>query len=574
MEANAFAKESLAELSIDDLPGYFDRHGLQRLYTARNKAFTFDVLDDVWLLDVKQRIYLNWMRDMDIRVEHHVYLRVILANEASALTPNTVKASLSAIKKIAGHFRTPLEFQAGYHHLTENYKRNLAQAFSRLFKADWSGAEQIQNAFSSISEFVSENPWAPKNRASGIYDPHKGAYSEAENLEIEEKLRLAIEGGVQRLTKQGPTGACIQALSTVIVAALMKSLHRRHCQWSQAKVSDILPIHVAFTSHFSGSPSSQLPKEEFTFSDVEQLHIRTFRGKDGEFRTNAEVKAKPIEPGLTRVLLIYLQAYKQCFSTILNEQGIELTNDELEELFSRCPLFPSEQLVDRKRGVAFGSKENLFNALGHHSPAFHKTATALSTSQLRLSKRLALHSERIDGMNIGNNRIRHTILTNAIRSGKSAEEAAAITGVTIEAISPYLEMSIDARLDIDQALAHNRVIQNYGRISIEELQQQVGYKALDEFDREQGIILKKQKCSSCGSRLGIPLGCYGCSNFKPHLDGPHQNNLEKAEGKLQAHKDSNPKTVGPLKRSILYIRATIWLCDEIKRAERALHAEN
>ncbi|MBY6017878.1 hypothetical protein KUW04_08820 [Halomonas denitrificans] len=572
MKANTIVRKSLVGLSIDDLPEYFEKHGLQRLYTAKNRAFTFDVLDDVWLLDAKSRIYLNWMKDADISLVHYVHLRVMMANAAAKFSPASIRADNVAARKLNGLLHTSHQFQRGYQLLTDTYKRNITTIFNRLSKSNWPGAEETRSEFSGVIEFLHEVGPPQQHASSSLYSPHKGAYSEAENLEIDEKLRLEIESQLKLLSKQGPTGERIQALGTVIVAILMKSLFRRHCQWSQAKTSDILPINISFASHFSACHPNELPKEEFTFSDVEQLHVRVFRGKKGEFREEAEMRAKPIEPGLSQLLLIYLHAYKQCFSSNLNDQGIELSNEELDELFARCPLFPEESLAGSKNRFKFHSKGNLFKTLGHQSSAFHKAEQAFANAQLRLSKRLALYSERISDMNIGNNRIRHTVITNAIRSGKTAEQAAAITGVTTGAIRPYIDLSFDARLDIDQAFANNKVIQNFGLVSIEELQQQEGYKALDEFDREQGLILIKEKCRSCSSRLGIPLGCYGCSNFKPFIDGPHRENLMKAEAKLEANKVSKCETVRSLKRSILYIQATILLCEESKLTESSLNA--
>lgn len=59
------------------------------------------------------------------------------------------------------------------------------------------------------------------------------------------------------------------------------------------------------------------------------------------------------------------------------------------------------------------------------------------------------------------------------------------------------------------------------------------------------------------------MGCYPCDNFRPLETANHQQYLDKAERKLQINSQSgHSATVRKLKKIIIYIKATLALCEE------------
>jgi hypothetical protein len=50
MNTSFLSDPQLNELSVVQLPSYIEKHGIQRMYTARNPAWQFDILSDTWQL--------------------------------------------------------------------------------------------------------------------------------------------------------------------------------------------------------------------------------------------------------------------------------------------------------------------------------------------------------------------------------------------------------------------------------------------------------------------------------------------------------------------------------------------
>ena len=71
--------------------------------------------------------------------------------------------------------------------------------------------------------------------------------------------------------------------------------------------------------------------------------------------------------------------------------------------------------------------------------------------------------------------------------------------------------------------------------------------------------------------MGMPLGCYPCDNFTAFDEANHQQYLDKALKKYEVNKlENNPVVLKKLKKIILYIQATIKICEERKLAARGL----
>jgi hypothetical protein len=336
------------------------------------------------------------------------------------------------------------------------------------------------------------------------------------------------------------------------------------------KWCDILPVGAKFADH-RVNKNEEIPTHEPTFSDVETLHIRTFRGKNGGFRVDAEPNSHRIEPDVSRLVLLYRQKYEAWLTKKLSGEGIVLTPAETKEIMARLPVFFSQELFFPD--TIFNNKAALFKATGRQSQSFHKLSNFLTKNILHRCGKLKLRSDRIDPdeLKFSNNRLRHHVLTESAMRGESGPALANITGVTEKAIKPYIELNFEARLLIDQALADHQVLSNFASQSVSELQKQDGFIVLSEYDEELGVQKNTSSCSGCPSKIGAPMGCYGCNNFHPNLHANHQKELDKATAKYEVNlAASNSGMLRKLSKCILYIQATINVCNDKINSERGV----
>lgn len=557
----------LESATLDDLPAYIDSQGIDRLYTAKNKAYKFDIIDDVWQTGTKNYLYLGWMREANMPVQAFITLRTAMAMQASELAHGSCKSKFNKLRRFAGAIHAPLMFQEIFNTLTNSNKRGAKQFFNNIQNDKTSKSNNVKLYFEEIIAFLDTQDVDNATGGQNIFHPEKGAYSEQEEIEINEKLRLKISRSLSQFSSQVvPDVRQLHQLNTLVATVLMKTIFRRPTQIVQLKWCDVLPVGMSFADHRNVS-ANDIVTDEHLFSDIDQLHIRTFRGKDGEFRQQAETRSHLIEPDFSNLILQYRYYYQQCFTSNLLKQNIALDEAEIGDLLFRCPIFPPEKIFS----FNFETKEKLFKAIGYQSDALHKSSDHIQRSIAYFSDSLDLKSERIDNLKISNNRSRHTVLTNGSRANLSSAQLCKITGVTEKAISPYIDLDTRSRLLIDDMFAQKKVFQQFSQISATNLQQKDGFKVINTFNEEQGIISDKQDCNTCEAKPSVPIGCYGCNNFRAHEDADHRANLTKAERKLAFNQPSAPtETLKRLSRSIIYIRATIALCDDIKLSKKGL----
>ena len=211
------------------------------------------------------------------------------------------------------------------------------------------------------------------------------------------------------------------------------------------------------------------------------------------------------------------------------------------------------------------------------SDVFHKSDKALRSLIAEFSKNLGLISDRVssDKLRFTNNRIRHYVLSEGARQGLSAPYLAAITGVTEQAVKEYIDLTFDSRLDIDSKFANNNVLNKFAKTPVSSTLRESEFMVKNEFEEEIGIQSNKDSCASCKAKLSAPMGCYPCDNFRPLLDADHHQYLEKAERKylLNQQSGSSESSLKKIKKTIVYIKATIHACEALKSSKGALSNE-
>lgn len=567
MAFNYLQDSALADLTIDQLPEFMKKHGLQRQYISKNPAYTFDVLSDEWQLGTKDFVRLGFMRDQTIPTQIYLSLRIALAIEAESKAVSTVKNFCKFIKSIGFGWQDFLGFQKSFHSLSYDNKRRIKNFFNNISHNQSIDSKPLKIHFNEFIKFLNTQEHSKAKRLKGIFDPEKGIYTDEEEDEINEKLRIKISEYLQALNNSKvPPSKQVHWLGILIGLILLKTIYRRTVQLCMLKWSDVLPVGISFKDH-RYSKRNVAPEEEYDFTDVEQLHLRTFKAKGGyDFRAYAEHRSHRLEPELSKLVILYKYYYKKCILENLNKQKINLRKDEVEDILSRCPLFPEIKLFD----FVYQSKQNLFATLGYQSDVMHKNTKALHANMKTLSEKLQLSSTRIKQFNISNNRSRHSVITRAVEMGYSPEQVASITGVTVDAIRAYTHLDIKGRIEIDKAVAGQKIFSQYAKLSIEELKNFDGFTVKNEFDEMQGMINEKSNCQTCLSRMCKPFGCYGCNNFRPYLDADHQANLDRIEKKIKFNENADPQTIKILHRSRTYIQAVITLISEIEINDQGL----
>ncbi|HFD0647051.1 TPA: hypothetical protein ACF039_002316 [Vibrio parahaemolyticus] len=524
-----------------------------RTFPSKEAGYEFDIFSDEWVLGYKKPLYLDWMNALDSDV--FLDLRLAIAHAAKHYAYSSLYGYVTTLKTICQYIESAT-FEAWWLTLT-SYKKNVRDTLFALCKQSH---EYNSSVLTSLYDIVKDENLGRNNGSKSILDESTGAYSEIERDNLLEALRIET---LNALSNEFSAIHHFTRLRNVLACQLMIAIVRRPTQLVKIKWCDLLRVGQAFKSHKDSDRDWQ-PLTQHHFSDVEQLHLRTFKGKEGVFRVNAESRSHRLEPNLSELLLQYYQVYETFLCASLSKNGIVFSESETKELMRRLPLFPDQSLFS----VGFDTKESLFQSVSDTSEAFHLQSFSLRANIAYLfNKKLSIKSDRIAHRPLAfkNNRWRHTQLTLAAWMGLSPAQIAAITGVTVDAILPYLDLKAPERVRIDEAFAGNSVIQRFDSVSSKELQQHPDFKVKSPFDEEMGHKLNPANCSSCQSKGAAPMGCYPCDNFRPLETANHHQYLDKAERKLAINSQSGHlSTVKRLQTIILYIRVTIMLCEERK----------
>ena len=525
----------------------------KRTFQSNETGYEFDLFSDKWLLGYKKNLYLDWMNTLDGDV--FLDLRLSIAHAAKHSPYSSIKGHVSTLKTICNYL-APTTFEAWWLTLTD-YKKCVKSSLYLLCKPS---NGYSSNALTPLYNIVKDVNLGTRDGSKSILDETTGAYSEIERDNLLEALRIET---LYALKNEFGTTLRLTRLRNVLACQMMVAIVRRPTQLVKIKWCDLLRLGQAFTSHKESNRNWQ-PLTQHHFSDVEQLHLRTFKGKTGNFRVDAESRSHRLEPNLSELLLQYYQVYETTLCASLSMNNIVLSESETKELMQRLPLFPDQSLFTAE----FDTKENLFQSVSDTSEAFHLFSGTLTANIAYLfNEKLSIKSDRVAHKPLAfkNNRWRHTQLTLAAWMGLSPAQVAAITGVTVDSIKDYLDLKAPERVKIDEAFAGNSVIQRFDSVSSKKLQQHSDFKVKSPFDEEMGHKLNPADCSSCQSKDAAPMGCYPCDNFRPLETANHQQYLDKVERKLAINSQSgHPATVKRLQTIALYIRKTIMLCEERK----------
>jgi hypothetical protein len=538
-----------------------------------------NVTNDVWVLlpDTRAKgglINVGWIKQLNLGQDIRFAILetlVYYGEQRSAATLTTVNYAL--IDTLPG-LHSLEEFKSIWSSVADAKKKTLKGFFS-------TGAKLNSEIFGDWSSFTANFNYAAK---SSILDPNKGRLTDYEYDSFLADLRLKCDRikviDIERCDDQFfrkiasayhydfDNKISFGAVSSTIGFRLLTQLVRRPAQIVSIKWCDIIPVGSSFTDdNVSMEPM---------LIDRAALHIRIFKIKQNfdryAFRQWPEKSSIYLSEDICELLHAYKRIYLHGLNMALENSGINLSGEEYGQLVSSLPVLPNSDLFTAELSPEV-IRELIDNKMGQ---LFHSNAGSLVSAIRKLGKS---KSDRFSDVIVSNNRIRHTVLSNAAMSGYSIERIAKITDVTVNAARAYLDLGIKERQKINENYQGNSILEK-------------AFMPISDFaDKEEliasielgvvGVGDNPSDCNSCShkKRLQRPVPCYGCENFVPFLEGDHAGVLTAVRRKIAVLKSSalggvESGVLKRLKKAERYIGITIDVCDQIVKSKKSVEDQN
>lgn len=545
----------------------------RRVLRARKKQATLitaksglivNIFDAEWqMLPHKGKGHLipvAWLHNSDMPDEDWNLIIDVYSHYVRAKAASTAIGIVTNTKPFLVHgFPELSSLRTIWSGLQTNHKKGLNQFFGTLSKLG-------HKRFDTYHAFTTKHL---DKYIRNVFDPSKGALSDYEfdslAKQINNRLCEFDWSTTQNLSFYRSTNGFNEVRNSVAIK-LMVSIVRRPIQLSVLKWSDVIPAGASFND------INITAADEIGTIGAQTLQLRVFHAKaNGNSSPRAFPERYPIHlsEDLSATLLEYKKLCMRGLSLLMESSGLKLDQAELLIIINNIPILPDTGLFD----VQLDSSAMVKSLFTPHSTVFHCSDSSL-TSTIRNIK---IASDRVTGCIATNNRIRHTVLTRGAQEGLSAVHLARITGVTVPAARHYVDMDYKSRRLIDEKYIGNEFLKRAfgGTITLVPEGEEIIF---DHEFNEVGGVRSTRTCRTCQTKLGRPLGCYGCPNFRPILEANHKGVLELAEDKLRANQAFllNPlrtKTIEKLQRQIEWVKLTITLCDEILAKQRAIDVE-
>lgn len=538
-----------------------NKYGTKAEFTSKDD-FTFNIFDDVWQLNglgtAGQTADLTWLHSSMLSDEDKITVRFAIAYLASHRAVGTVINVITALSNIELSGLKLNDFKSVWLNYNDNEKVRTVSFIYALY------AYQPNN-YAELYKWVNSIEKTEKN--CKVYDPEKGALSDLENnafnVAMNQKMNSLKERGFDADHNHENLGlGLLTRFRTNIAARFNQVLVRRPANLLQLKWSDI-----------SIDPSIFSNSEDIKFADDDELKIRMFKAKqNGKFREYPEGEPLIINNAISKEVLFYQYGYRKLFNSALSAQNILLNEEEFKVIFLRLPLFFSQSLFKTE----FKDKATLFQAFSDNGSGFHMDNKSLGQAIKKAYKVLGIISERVPANKfaINNNRIRHTVGTNAARDNVHVNTIARILGNTPSSAKVYVDLSDETRTMIDEKFIANEFLANAFTTSVSDLIKSGEIEIEDNYGNSYGKSKSVNQCISCQREK--PIGCYGCNNFSALASGDHESQRVKAQQKYDYRIKSGdaPHALLELKKQIQYIEATILACKAFIQQQNSLGSSN
>lgn len=538
------------------------RHN-QTLVTTAKSGMAIDILDDQWqILPTKSKghvIPISWLHDSQmpdedwyliVEVYLH-YVRTKAASTASGVITNTKTHVIDGIPSL-------VSLKLKWSGLKTNQKKGLNQFFGALVALG-------HKRFAEYHTFTSAHL---DKEAKNHLDPSKGALTDFEfdSLAKQINTRLNSTDWSERFDLSFYQSKKFSLVRNSVSNKLMLATVRRGIQLSALKWSDLIPTGASFND------KKIKPMDEIGTIGAATLQLRMFHAKEKDSsypRSHPERHPLYLSEDLSQALVQYKKFCLCGISLLLETSELQIDQKALLDIANDIPIFPDNRLFQLKLGSVETFK-GLFTSI---STLFHATDFSLTNP----IKYVPVASDRLPNCTVTCNRIRHTVLTRAAQQGLPAVQLARITGVTVPAARHYVDMDYESRLLIDKNYLGNELLKRAFSDTITVVTKGEETIVGHNFDAVGGATYKLT-CKTCKTKLGRPLGCYGCPNFRPILEANHRAELQLAHQKLEANRDFlfnrlQTNTIKKLEQQIEWVELTITVCDEILAKQRAIDAK-
>lgn len=527
-----------------------------------NSGISVNVLDNDWILLPYQgkgwKISVGWIHSSNISEIDRVLILDVIIFYARMKAASTTAGVVTNTKPLLSEGIPSLEMvKARWSGLQTNNKKGLNQFFGTLVK--------LGNVeFCDFHNFTSTH--LDKTNSNAL-DPSRGALSKLEfdsfARQINRNLQLFDWGAVRDLSFYQSQGA-FNALINKVTNKLLLAIVRRPIQIAALKWSDLIPVGTSY-----GDSGIKI-QHEIGSIGADSLQLRVFSAKSrgtGHARSAPERYPLPLSEALSHVLLEYKKVFIKGITLLLEAGSFGMTQSEIMLLVNNMPMFPDCRMFE----MELESPELVGMVFSPSTLAFHLSESAV-THAIRLVR---ISSDRMPDCVVTSNRIRHTVLTRGAQDGLPVAHLAKITGVTVPAARHYIDLNYESRRQIDSRYIGNEFLKAAFSDVISVAPEGDGAILDNEFVPLGGVH-QKSHCIDCPTKMGRPLGCYGCSNFRPLLEANHDAVLIAAERKLEVNRTSliSPlhfRTVEKLETQISWIKITIAACSDILERKRAIN---
>ncbi|KJZ15473.1 hypothetical protein TW85_04975 [Marinomonas sp. S3726] len=526
-------------------------HSQKNIFIA-NSGLEINALDEEWILlpnkDKGYKIEMGWLHSSNMPEDEYNMMLDVFKYSVQKLSASTLVGNIFVAKQyLADGIPLLHQLKAMWSNLSTGHKKGLNSLFCRIKKLGY-------RAYSSHHDFTSKHL---NKETNNHLDPLKGSLSDIEfdsfisviNKKIE-NFNWFIEYDFDFYKSQK-----FSSISYAISAKLLTSIIRRPVQLQRMKWSDLIPLTSSFNEKriVTHDMAASLGKP--------LLQVRVYIAKDSKsgIREQPEKYGIPLHERLSNELLNFKKLYAEGVKLWLELNGHSVNEKQLIKLLQNMPIFLHRSLFELK----VNSIDEIKEVFTDKSVAFHVNSSSIGKS---LEQHI-IKSERVAIAKATSNRLRHTILTRGARDGLSKPQLAKITGVTMQAVQSYIDMDFKTRTMIDKRYIGNSFLKKAFNSPISELDFN-GHYIYDNDFNVVGEASSQTSCNRCSTKLGRPLGCYGCENFKPFLEADHRAVLSAAEKKRDVNRTAliaplQSHSLEKLNKQITLINYTIALCDDM-----------
>lgn len=537
----------------------------RELMISAKSGLRVNVYDDVWTLLPNKgkgwQVFVDWVHSGDMPTEARVFLLDVFKHYARTKQASTTATIVINVKPFMTN-GIPLlsSVKAIWSGLQTSKKKGLNQFFGTLSKLG-------NKRFDDYHQFTKTHL---DKEVRNHLDPSKGALSDMEFDSLAKQVNNKIQDfswcADRDISFYQSSNYGFGEYRNSVAIKLLTSIVRRPIQVILLKWADTIPSGASFQDVKIHTA------DEIGTVGAETLQLRVFHAKTkGNPAPRASPERYPIHlsEGLSKTLIDYKKIYLKGLTLLLDSAGIKATLPDLLSLMNDMPMFPETNIF----GERFDSLDLFRSLFTPDSTAYHVSESSISNG----IRYVRVTSDRSLDCTVTSNRIRHTVLTRGAQAGLPATQLAMMTGVTVPAARHYVDLDYKSRQQIDSKYIGNEFLRKAFSGTIILVPGDDEYIVDQQFNNLGGPC-NERVCRTCPTVLGMPLGCYGCPNFRPILEADHRGVLGVAEDKLAVNLNSliNPlysKTIEKLERQIIWVKLTIELCDEILAKQRAIDAE-